>query len=72
MHNLYENISLTNVNIYIYRIIWGGFYRVLGGLLSGWLLSGWLLSVPQQCITKSNPLVSTTNSMDINDFAFQL
>ena len=51
MHNLYENISLTNVNIYIYQIIWGCFCRMLGGLLSGWhlsgwLLSGWLLSVP--------------------------
>ena len=38
-HNLYENISLTNVNIYIYFLIWGGFCPILGGLLSGGLLS---------------------------------
>ena len=42
-HNLYVNI-LTNVNIYIYFLIWGGFCHILGGLSSGWLLSGWLMS----------------------------
>ena len=46
MHNLYENIFLTNVNSYISFLFWGGFCRIglSGGLLSGWLLSGWLMS----------------------------